>query len=143
MSRAMLAQMLYGFDRSAKAGNGAQFDDVSEDDLFSGAVGWACENGIMEGNEGSFKPMDEVACQDMITALYRWAEAAGYDVSARARIDNFSDADSVADYAKDALRWAAGWGLIGGEDEGDLTLTGSVTRAQAASIMTHFVRNAR
>ena len=147
MTRAMLAQVLYNFARGAKAGNGTVFSDVKAGDWFNAAIGWAYENGIVNGYGGSFGAQNNITRQDMATILYRYAKAAGYDVSKTASLNKFSDAGSVADYAVDAMRWAVGMGLINGtmDAQGNITLdpAGNATRSQVAAIMTRFVRNAR
>ena len=147
MTRAMLAQVLYNFARGAKAGNGTVFADVSAGDWFSASVGWAYENGIVNGYGGSFGAQNNITRQDMATILYRYAKQAGYDVSKAASLDKFSDAGDVADYAAEAMRWAVGMGLVNGtmDAQGNITLnpTGSATRSQVAAIMTRFVRNAK
>ena len=142
MNRAMLAQVLYNFARGAKAGDGTVFSDVKAGDWFNAAIGWAYESGIVNGYGGSFGAQNNITRQDMATILYRYAKAAGYDVSKTASLDKFSDAGDVADYALDAMRWAVGMGLIEGSD-GKLNPTGNATRAQVAAIMTRFVRNAK
>lgn len=142
MNRAMLAQVLYNFDLNATAGDGTKFADVNAADWFNAAIGWAYENGIVSGYGNSFGAADTVTRQDMATILYRYAKAAGYDVSASGNLTKFADAGSVANYALDAMRWAVGVGLIDGVD-GKLDPTGSATRAQVATIMTRFVRNVR
>ncbi|MBE6070206.1 MAG: S-layer homology domain-containing protein, partial [Clostridium lundense] len=142
MNRAMLAQVLYNFARGAKEGDGTVFSDVKTGDWFNAAIGWAYENKVVNGYGDRFGASDNISRQDMATILYRYAKAAGYDVSKTASLDKFSDAGSVADYASDAMRWAVGMGLIDGID-GKLAPTGNATRAQVATIMTRFVRNAK
>ena len=142
MNRAMLAQVLYNFARGAKAGDGTVFSDVSAGNWYNAAVGWAYENGVVNGYGGSFGAKNNITRQDMATILYRYAKQAGYDVSASASLGKFFDADSVADYATDAMRWAVGMGLIDGID-GKLAPQGNATRAQVAAIMTRFVRNTK
>ena len=143
MNRAMLAQVLYNFHRGAQAGDGTVFGDVAAEDWFNAAIGWAYENGIVNGYGDTFGATDSITRQDMATTLYRYAKAAGYDVSASADLAKFPDADGVASYALDAMRWAVGTGLIGGMDDGTLNPRGNATRAQVAAIMTRFVRSAK
>ena len=142
MNRAMLAQVLYNFARGAKEGDGTVFSDVNAGDWFNAAIGWAYENKVVNGYGDRFGASDNISRQDMATILYRYAKAAGYDVSKSASLDGFADAGDVADYAKEAMRWAVGMGLIDGID-GRLAPTGNATRAQVAAIMTRFVRNAK
>ena len=147
MNRAMLAQVLYNFARGAKTGDGTVFSDVNASNWFNAAVGWAYENGIVTGYGSSFGAKNSITRQDMATILYRYAKWAGYDVSASASLDRFSDASEVADYASDAMRWAVGMGLIDGTKSGTskvvLDPRGNATRAQVAAIMTRFVRNVK
>ena len=51
--------------------------------------------------------------------------------------------DTISDYAKEALQWAVGAGLVNGMDDGTLNPLGNATRAQVAAIMTRFVREVR
>ena len=144
VTRGMAAQVLCNFARGA-AGDGTVFTDVSAKDWFSAALGWAYTNGVFEGrSDGSVGAKDALTRQDLATVLYRFAKAAGYDVSASADLDAFADADRVSAYAGDAMRWAVGAGLINGltDSEGRAVLDprGSATRAQLAGIMTRFVR---
>ena len=144
MSRAMLAQVLYNFALGAQAGDGTVFSDVTAEDWFNAAVGWAYETGVFDGlGDGSFGPLEEVSRQDLATVLFRFAEAMGYDVSERAGLGAFPDADDVADYAKEAMEWAVAVGLIKGLDDGTLAPRGSATRAQVAAVMTRFVRGVK
>ncbi|MBE6908563.1 MAG: hypothetical protein E7474_03000 [Ruminococcaceae bacterium] len=143
MTRAMLAQVLYNFARGAEAGDGTVFRDVGSADWYNAAVGWAYESGVVTGYGGNFGVGDDITRQDLATILYRYAKAAGCDVSAGASLDRFTDARGVADYAADAMRWAVGAGLIEGMGDGTLNPRGGATRAQVAAIMTRFVRNAR
>ena len=77
-----------------------------------------------------------------MTILYRYAAFAGYDTSFTSTLADWTDADSVADYAKDAMDWALYNDIIGGI-EGTLSPTTSATRAQVAAIMMRFVSNVR
>ncbi len=74
--------------------------------------------------------------------LYNYAQHKGYDTTAQGDVSSFGDADGVSDYAKDALAWAVGVGLINGTTDKDgnivLDAQGSATRAQVAAIMERF-----
>ena len=52
-----------------------------------------------------------------------------------ADLSTFPDASSIASYAKDAMSWANGSGLINGTGEGRLNPSGGATRGQAAAIL--------
>ena len=58
-----------------------------------------------------------------------------------AELDDFSDADEISGYAEEALKWAAGNGIISGMGNGTLNPKGSATRAQVASMLKRAVEN--
>ena len=70
--------------------------------------------------------------------LYRYASSKGYDVSARADLSVFEDADSVAKYAREAMSWAVGAGIIKGMSDTWLNPTGTATRAHVAATLERF-----
>ena len=59
-------------------------------------------------------------------------------VAKQADLSAFSDSGSVASYAKDALSWANGTGLVNGTSDGRLNPSGGATRGQAAAILHRF-----
>ena len=72
----------------------------------------------------------------------RFASALGLDPQApRAGLSEFSDADDVSPFARDALSWAVGRGLVRGMgDTGLLAPQGGSTRAQTATLLVRFCR---
>lgn len=142
MTRAMAAQILYNYDRNSVPGDGTVFDDVRPADWFCAAVGWAAANGIVNGYGGGFGAAESVTRQDLVTILYRYARFAGYLMKEGASLDAYSDADTVSDYARDAMRWAVGIGVINGID-GALAPTAPAERAQVAAMIRRFVNNIR
>lgn len=143
MNRAMAAQILYNLDGEAKAGDGTGFSDVTADDWFNGAVGWASGLGVINGYNGAYAPLDAVTRQDLVTILYRYAKQAGYNVSAGSvDLTAYADGAEVASYAAEAMRWAIGVGLIKGYEDNTLRPTATATRAEVAAIMQRLVQSA-
>lgn len=140
MTRAMVARMLYNFDRNSKPVQTDAFRDVDAGKWFADAVGWASASGIVTGSKGLFRPNDPVTRQELVTILYRYAQYAGCDVSGDGDLSGWRDADSVSAYAREAMSWALRVGVIDGID-GALAPRSNATRAQVAAIMTRFVRN--
>ncbi|MBE6997637.1 MAG: S-layer homology domain-containing protein [Ruminococcaceae bacterium] len=73
-----------------------------------------------------------------VAALYRYAESAGLDVSARGDLSAFADADSVSADALEAMQWAVGIGLVKGMGNATLAPRAGVTRAQLAAMLQRF-----
>ena len=55
-------------------------------------------------------------------------------------LDKFSDSRETSSWAKEAMTWAVGAGLIGGKGGSVLDPAGSATRAEVAAIMQRLVK---
>ena len=141
LTRAMLVQILYNMENRPEAA-ASGFADVSADDWFAGAVGWADSNGIVSGySETVFAPADNVTREQMAAILYRYAEFKGYDISAAADLSGFADSYEVSEWAADAMSWANAEGLINGMSDTELAPNGDATRAQTAAVIRRFCEN--
>ena len=146
MTRSMVAQILYNFDRKAEAGIDGSFTDVSEDAWYADAVNWCASEGLIQGyGSNLYGAVDEVTREQLATVLYRYASSKGYDTSFGESADTsaFTDAASIHDWALPAMRWAIGTGLINGMGDGTVNPSGNATREQVAAIMARFISNAR
>ena len=76
--------------------------------------------------------------EQMAAILYRYAAYKGYDVSGRADLSKFTDAEEVNLYAEDAMSWANAEELITGVGENTLKPAGDAIRAQVAAILHRF-----
>ena len=137
-NRAMLATILYRLAGEPAVSGDLPFTDVAAGTWYTDAVLWAAQNGIVNGlGENTFAPMNTLTREQLVTMLYRYAEAAGYDVSAAADLSGYPDADKVQTYAQKAMSWAVAEGIVEGMD-GNLNPAGSATRAQIATILMRF-----
>lgn len=98
------------------------------------AKAWAVDHGISDGTA----PGASVTRQQMVTILYRYAVLMSYDVSSKADLIFYSDANSVASYARDAMSWAVANGIVSGTAQGTLNASATATRAQFAVILNRF-----
>ena len=137
-NRAMLATILYRLAGEPAVSGDLPFTDVAAGTWYTDAVLWAAQNGIVNGlGENTFAPMNTLTREQLVTMLYRYAEAAGYDVSAAADLSGYPDADKVQTYAQEAMSWAVAEGIVEGMD-GNLNPAGHATRAQIATILMRF-----
>ena len=97
---------------------------------------WATENGISDGTNMEGK----ITREQLAAMLYRYAKMKGYDVSASASLSGYTDASSVSGWAKEAMQWAVGSGLIQGSNNA-LTPQANASRAQIATILMRFAQN--
>lgn len=138
-SRAMLVTVLYRLEGQPKVSAAAPFDDVAAGQWYSDAVSWAAAKGVVKGyGDGSFGPEDSVTREQFAAILYRYAGLKGYDTAPAASLSGFADASAVGDWARPALEWACGAGLIKGRTATALVPQGETSRAEAAAMLTRF-----
>ena len=141
MTRAMLVTVLYRLEGEPTVTGRSSFTDVRSGTYYEKAVIWAAANGIVTGTDStSFSPDAKVTREQLAAILYRYAQYRKLDTDASAKLNSFTDADSVSAYASEALGWAVSEGLINGAS-GKLMPKGDATRAQVAAILHRFVKN--
>ena len=141
MNRAMIAQVLYNYDRKAAPAD-VVFSDVSSEDWFRDAASWAASTGIIPSVGDTFLPDAAITRQDFVAILYRYAKHVGYDVSAAADLSAYQDVWYMTSDTTDAPAWAVAKGIIQGYN-GSLNPSGVATRAEIATMLKRFVENAR
>ena len=142
MTRGMVVTVLWRRDGSPAVEFTNDFDDVKEGKYYSAAVIWAKNNGIVNGvSEGIFDPGGKITREQLAAMLNRYTEYHGLDFRPCGQLDSFPDASAAHNYAKDALSWATGKGLITGVKAGNEDLLdprGNATREQFATILKRF-----
>ncbi len=102
------------------------------------AAGWAAGEGVTTGaTPTTFEPNARISRQQLVTMLYRLAGSP--DVAKASSLDQFTDAGKVQDYARDAVCWAIGKGLLTGNGDGTLRPEGSATRAEVCALITRYI----
>lgn len=141
MTRAMLVTVLYRLEGEPTVTGRSSFTDVRSGAYYEKSVIWAAANGIVTGTDStSFSPDTKVTREQLAAILYRYAQYRKLDTDASAKLNSFTDADSVSAYASEALGWAVSEGLINGAS-GKLMPKGDATRAQVAAILHRLVKN--
>lgn len=147
--RGQFAIMLYRLERTPEVTYTDNFADVKASDWHAKAVMWASGARVVTGyTDGSrrFGPADPILREQMAVMMYRYAkEFKGYDVSGSSDYSRFTDAASVSDYAKEAVAWAVGTGIITGKDldqngtPESIEPQGEASRAECAIIFKRFL----
>ena len=147
-TRAQIVQILYNLEGEPKVSGTTPFTDLTQD-WYQDAILWAYQTGVVAGTSSTtFEPDRPVTREQIAVILMEyvtrvlklertWTPA---DLSA------FPDADSVSDWAKDAMADAVGLGLISGASNGGQTYLepqGSATREQVATILMEFCKNVK
>ena len=124
MTRAMFVTVLRAMESKLNgapaAAADAGFSDVEDGVWYEAGVNWAVANGIAAGKGEVFGVDDPVTREQMAVFFYLYASKIGKvagepDLS---KLDAFSDADKIAPYAKEAMAWLVGEGLMAGRGNG-------------------------
>ena len=139
LTRAMLAQILYAMEDAPASGSGS-FADVSDGAWYAGAVNWAASAGIVSGvGDGRFAPEQSISREQFALILYRYAQYKQMEIGGSADLSGYADQDGISSWAREALSWAVGQGLLSGKGGGILDPGGSATRAEVAQILQNFL----
>jgi hypothetical protein len=111
--------------------SGTGFGDVPESAYYAAAVTRAKALGIAQGADNKFRPGDRLTRQEAMVLIDRALTASGRGISAHGSLDGYSDAASVAAWARDAAARLTAAGVMSGAD-GKLDPGGYMTRAQLA-----------
>lgn len=115
------------------------FHDIPSYSNYITELCWAYEKGVVSGSGyGAFFGTASVSRQELALMLYRSAKLSG-KTGASGSLAGFPDSGSVADWARDAVRWAVGANLIHGNGSGKLAPEDGVTRAEMAQILMQFM----
>ena len=138
-TRGMIVTILYRLAGSPETAAWSPFQDVDPNQYYAAPIAWAAWNGIVNGKSAtSFGPNDPITREQMAAILYRYASSQDMEVTQRGNLNQFSDQGKVSSYAREALSWANGAGLITGKGEGILDPRGPAVRAQVAAIFQRF-----
>ena len=138
-TRAQLVTILYRMEGQPVVSGDLPFTDVEAGTWYTNAVGWAAQNGIVNGvGDDTFAPGNDLTREQLVTILYRYAESKGYDVSASADLAGYPDGEEIQAYAREAMAWAVAENIIQGMEDDTLKPAGNASRAQIATILMRF-----
>ena len=140
-TRAMIVSILYRVQGEPAKVNGyelkklaAPFDDVERGRWYTDAIWWAKLTGVVSGmSPSTFAPDDPITRAQLAVILYNYTKQfAPESLTETGSLTGFPDADSVPSWARTAMAWAVGNGLISGVGENGVSYLrpeGCATRA--------------
>ena len=139
LSRSMVVSVLYRLSGSPSVTDSRSFSDVSSGLWYTDAVNWAAGTSVIDGvGDNRFAPEGDITREQLATILYRYAKNMHLTDANDAELSRFKDADTVSDWAAEAMVWAVANGLISGTSDTTLSPKDTATRAQFAQIMYQF-----
>lgn len=139
VQRSELAAMLVrtlGLEHSDRMVTG--FDDVQSESWYAGSVRTAASAGLINGYaDGSFKPDASVSREELAVMVERVLHFAGTaeDTAAGSVSTSLSDAQAISTWAVPAVNTLSNIGIMEGDGKGRFAPTASVTRAEAAAVL--------
>ena len=149
-TRAMIVSILYRVQGEPTKVNGYElkklappFDDVERGCWYTDAIWWAKLTGVVSGmSPSTFAPDDPITRAQLAVILYNYTQQfAPESLTETGSLTGFPDADSVPSWARTAMAWAVGNGLISGVGENGVSYLrpeGCATRAQVATILMNY-----
>ena len=147
-TRAQIVQILYNLEGEPKVSGTTPFTDLTQD-WYQDAVLWAYQTGVVAGTSSTTFETDLPVTREQIAVIlmeYMTRVLKLERTWTPADLSIFPDADSVSDWAKDAMADAVALGLISGASNGGQTYLepqGSATREQVATILMEFCKNVK
>lgn len=137
MDRSMLAVVLHRMAGLPSADYSGTFPDIEDGKWYTEGVEWARMNGVVTGSsDGTFRPFAHITRQEIALMLYRYAgQYLGLDVGQRGELDGFTDSENISTWARDAVSWAVGVGIITGSDTGAINPQNDASRAEVATML--------
>ena len=141
-SRAMVAAILWRLADCPEAGAEGAFTDVPAGTWYTDAAAWAAETGIANGYNGAFDPEGAITREQLACMLYRFAQSQGKGFTGEWMFPlDYTDADSVSDWAYEAMCWCTTNGILNGKDGNRLDPAGQASRAEAATMLLRFAES--
>lgn len=110
-------------DKTARA----DFKDVKKSEWFYAEVAVAKAEGYCAGyTDGTFKPLNPITRQEVASIVSRLLELDAGTIG-----KNFADAESIAPWARDAVKAVAAAGIMSGYTDGTFQGANPITRAEA------------
>ena len=139
LTRSMFATILHRMNGKPEVDYKDTFADVPDNEWYTDGIMWASETGVVNGyNDGTFGTEDNISREQIAVMMYRYANYMKYDTTKTAELDQYEDAGEISDWAKDAMYWAVGCGLIKGKTATTIDPLGEASRAECATIIMRF-----
>ena len=120
------------------------FADAQEGRYYYSSVIWAKANNIITGyDNGQFGVGVKITREQVATILYRFAtEYLNLDITSEeeGNLSDYIDGTEISSWAKEAMIWATGSGIITGKDNRTrLDARGRATRSEVAAMIVRFI----
>ena len=121
------------FQYSENYGYDTGFNDVDGKAYYAKALAWAHKAGIVNGDDGDFRPTDSLTREEFAAMLANYAKNLGkYEAADAGALDAVSDADTVSGWATESVAWAVENHVMG--NGGEVRADQKISRAEVAAM---------
>lgn len=132
LNRAMAAEILYNLAGRPETAFQEGFSDLGSEAWYASSVSWAVEQGLLGGYGGGVVgPERPITREQMAVLFWRYLEqpeSEGVEIP-------FEDAETISEWAVDAVNWAYSQGILTGKDGGVFDPAGQTRRSEAAAML--------
>ncbi len=116
----------------------AVFTDVAADAAYAPYAAWAVDAKLLSAKEdGSFGVNDSMTIEQAAAVLAQFAAYVGLSTDSEIALDDYTDADTIAESARAAMKWIVESGIYAGEND-TLAPQTDVSRALIAEMLYRF-----
>ena len=120
-TRAQFVTLLYRGAGEPEVTADTSFADVNPDEYYADAVVWAKEASITNGYEdGNFGVDDMLTRSHVVAFIYRYVDYVNGNLSLKADLSSYADANLIEDYAKEPFSWAIANKIVLGTSDSTL-----------------------
>ena len=118
---------------------GDSFTDVNSEMYYAPYIKWAAEEGLVKGiGENKFAPDVAISRQDLAVILFRYATFIEFELPSTATEADFEDADSIWDYAVEAIKAMQEAELVNGKPGNIFDPLNTSKRSEVAALFHRF-----
>lgn len=142
MDRTMVITVLYRLAGSPSVSGTSSYSDVESGSWYHNAVLWGEEKGIVKGYGGGvFGVRDVITREQLCTMLTRFCDCMNYSLPPVVESEAFTDADSISDWAYEAVDYCKTCGLVNGVPGGVFAPLETCTREECSAVMERMIRS--
>ena len=142
MNRTMVITVLYRLAGSPSVSGTASYTDVESGSWYHDAVLWGEEKGIVKGyGNGTFGVGDVITREQLCAMLTRFCDFMNYSLPPVVESEAFTDADSISDWAYEAVDYCKTRGLVSGVPGGAFAPLKTCTREECSAVMERMIRS--
>lgn len=137
ITRGMLVTTLGRMSGVEPSGSTSEFTDVDANEYYAPYIGWAAENGIVDGyGDGLFGPNDPITREQAAKIILNYEKTQGKGPVGQwaIRLD-YTDLDQISDWAVEGIMYCTMKGIMQGNDDGSFAPQSEMTRAETAAIL--------